>query len=130
MSSKNRAIVKQTPGQIIITDVPVPSLRPGYMLVRTHAVALNPADWTDVDHNYCCGCVVGLDYAGVVVQRGEQITRSFKPGDRVAGAAYGCNPIHPSDGAFAQYILVKADLQMHIPDRMTLKRPRRLASAS
>jgi NADPH:quinone reductase-like Zn-dependent oxidoreductase len=121
MPSKNRAIVKQKPGQAIITNVPVPPLRPGYMLVRTHAVALNPADWTDVDYSGYYGCIVGVDYAGVVVEVGGQTVRSFKTGDRVAGSAHGCNTLQPSDGAFAQYILVKTDMQIHIPDSMSFE---------
>ena len=125
MSSRNRALVKQSPGQVTITNVPhdLP-VRPGYLLVRTHAVALNPADWTDVDYaDGYDGCIVGLDYAGVVLEVGQQgITRSFRVGDRIAGYSHGCNAVQPSDGGFAQYILVKADIQFHIPDSWSFER--------
>lgn len=114
----NRAIVKLATGHASISDVAVPKVREGYMLVKTAAVALNPADWTDVDYNGGYeGCVVGLDYAGTVVDPGHGNTR-FKQGDRVCGCAHGCNQTVKDDGAFAEYIVVKSDLQMQIPDGM------------
>ena len=44
--ARNRAIVKKTTGNAVVSDIPVPKLRDGYMLVKNAAVALNPADWT------------------------------------------------------------------------------------
>jgi NADPH:quinone reductase-like Zn-dependent oxidoreductase len=35
----------------IVTDHPVPSLRPDHMLVKVRAVALNPTDWKHLDLN-------------------------------------------------------------------------------
>jgi NADPH:quinone reductase-like Zn-dependent oxidoreductase len=99
----------------------MPDVPPGYMLVQTQYVALNPADWTDIDGEEYMGCVVGLDYAGTVVQVGEQVNRAFEPGDRVAGISHGCNVLHPDYGAFSEYILVKADAQMKVPETMNLE---------
>jgi NADPH:quinone reductase-like Zn-dependent oxidoreductase len=47
--ARNRAIVKKTAGNAVFSDIRVPKLHDGYMLVETAAVALNPADWTDTD---------------------------------------------------------------------------------
>ena len=49
--ARNRAIVKETTGNAVVSDISVPKLRDGYMLVKTAAVALNPADWTDIDYD-------------------------------------------------------------------------------
>jgi NADPH:quinone reductase-like Zn-dependent oxidoreductase len=42
--ARNRVIVKKTTGNAVVSDIPVPKLRDGSMLVKTAAVALNPAD--------------------------------------------------------------------------------------
>jgi NADPH:quinone reductase-like Zn-dependent oxidoreductase len=66
--ARNRAIVKKTTGSAVVSDIPVPKLRDSYMLVKTAAMALNPADWTDIDYDGGYeGCAVGLDYAGTVI---------------------------------------------------------------
>lgn len=150
--STRTALVKTAPGQAVITTQPMPVPEPGYMLVQTKAVALNPADWTDIDHvgnetspstttgfslgqSRYEGCVTGLDYAGIVVlvtpreetdsssasDASNPHLKSFHPGDRVCGSAYGCNVLHPEQGAFSDYIIVKTDLQMHIPQHMSFE---------
>jgi NADPH:quinone reductase-like Zn-dependent oxidoreductase len=74
------------------------------------------------------GCVTGLDYAGIVVKVDPRVdvtaaskSRVFQPGDRVCGASHGCNAFHTEYGAFTDYIVVKANLQMHIPDHMSFE---------
>jgi NADPH:quinone reductase-like Zn-dependent oxidoreductase len=118
-----RAIAMTSPkGPAEIQTVPLPTLRDDYMLVRVTAVAINPTDWksaagawpSDMD-----GCRLGCDYAGVVEAVGPKVTKSFRPGDRVAGMAHGCNNEQKEDGTFAEYAMVKGDLQMLIPDYMT-----------
>jgi NADPH:quinone reductase-like Zn-dependent oxidoreductase len=32
-----------------------------------------------------------------------------------------CNLARPGDGAFAEYIVVKGDMQIHIPDRLSFE---------
>jgi NADPH:quinone reductase-like Zn-dependent oxidoreductase len=120
--ARNRAIVKTT-GNAVVSDIPVPKLRDGYMLVKTAAAALNPADWTDIDYDSGYeGCAVGLDYAGTVVLPSPTSTeKTFKKGDRVCRPEHGCNSARWEDGAFADYILVKAGLQMHVPVYMSFE---------
>lgn len=43
--------MKKTTGSAVVSDILVPKLRDSYMLVKTAAVALNPADWTDIDYD-------------------------------------------------------------------------------
>jgi NADPH:quinone reductase-like Zn-dependent oxidoreductase len=59
------------------------------MPVKSHAVALNAADWTDLDHEDSGGYVVGLDYASVVVHVDKHVSKPFKVGDRVMGVVHG-----------------------------------------
>lgn len=106
----------------LVSDRPVPSPRPDQLLVKVKAVALNPTDWKHIwrgmaPDNGLSGC----DYAGEVVKVGNEVTRSFKPGDRIAGVAHGANFSNPNDGVFAEYAVVKGDLQVHIPDSLSFE---------
>ena len=114
----NRAIRRKTTGNAVVSDIPVPKLCDGYMLVKTAAVALNPADWTDIDYDGGYeGCAEGLDYAGTVILPSPTSTeKTFNRGDRVCGPVYGCDSARREDWAFADYILVKTGLQMHVPE--------------
>ena len=67
----------------------------------------------------CTDC--SLDYAGVVEEVGSTVTKPFKKGDRVAGFVHGGNAAHPEDGAFAEYITAKGDIQMKIPDNLSFE---------
>jgi NADPH:quinone reductase-like Zn-dependent oxidoreductase len=67
------------------------------------------------------GSDTSLDYAGVVEEVGSKVTKPFKKGDRVAGFVHGGNAIHPEDGAFAEYITAKGDLQIKIPENLSFE---------
>lgn len=117
-NEENFGLIRQSAGQAVVQRIPIPKLRDGYILVRTIAIALNPTDHTSLDASGAPGTLVGCDYAGVVVKVGKGVTRSFQAGDRIAGFAHGANDAYPEGGAFARYIVVKGDLQLHIPDNV------------
>lgn len=109
-------------GPAILERRPRPQVRPGYMLVRTVAVALNPVDAMMSDYGIAePGYLQGCDYAGIVEEVGAGVRRDFKAGDRVCGCSRSGNADHPGDGTFAEYIVVKADIAVHIPDTMTFE---------
>ena len=105
----------------MVSDAPIPKLRPEYILVKVHCIALNPTDWKAVDNNASKGAICGCDYSGVVEEVGKDVTKSFKKGDRVCGMAHGSNALNHEDGAFAEYIVAKGDVQMHVPDKMSFE---------
>ena len=110
-----RALKAKAAGQIVLdAAAPVPALKPTYVLVKVHAVALNPTDWKSIDRLPGPGFTVGCDYSGTIVAMGEQVTKSFKPGDRIAGFVHGSKVTAPESGAFAEYTLAKGDVQMKI----------------
>ena len=120
--SQIKAIAVAAGGGSEITTVSPPDLREGYVLVRTTAVGLNPTDWKSADNLFgrpADGCRLGCDYAGVVEAVGPAVTKPFRVGDRIAGIVHGANQVQPQDGAFAEYVVAKADLQMAIPDGMS-----------
>jgi NADPH:quinone reductase-like Zn-dependent oxidoreductase len=117
-----KAIVITSPHKAeLVTNHPIPRLRDDYILVKTVSVALNPTDWTDIDDFDTPGLLVGCDYAGIVESVGKDVKKSFKKGDRVCGFAHGSNTVQPQDGAFAEYIVVKGDVQLHIPNNISFQ---------
>lgn len=106
----------------VTADVPVPKLRPTYLLAKVHSIALNPTDWKGINREQAGpNSISGCDFAGTVVEVGPEITKPFKPGDRIAGTAHGCNFSQPQDGCFAEYAVVKGDLMMKIPDSLSFE---------
>ncbi|KIX93159.1 uncharacterized protein Z520_11216 [Fonsecaea multimorphosa CBS 102226] len=118
-----KAVVQDgEPGKAhLATDRPYPQHRPGYLLVDVKAVALNPTDWKHIDWMNHKGLLVGCDYSGVVAETGSGYSKPWKVGDRICGFAHGCNELQPEDGAFAERIAVKADVQMRIPENMSFE---------
>lgn len=74
-----RAIVMQgNKSAALVSDRPVPALRPAYLLVRVKAVALNPTDFKHVDYLNTPDHLFGCDYAGVVAEVGEGVKKNWK----------------------------------------------------
>ena len=84
-------------------------------------MALNPTDWKHIDYLAPPGVLVGCDYAGVVQDVGKDVKKSFQKGDRICGFAHGSNAVQPEDGTFAEFIVVKGDLQYKIPDNVSFE---------
>lgn len=117
-----KAVVITSPGKAsLVEDRPKPALRDDYLLVKTRCVAVNPTDWKHADITQTPGILLGCDYAGTVEEVGPAVTKPFKKGDRVMGFVHGGNSLQPEDGAFAEYIVVKGDIQAHIPDHMSFE---------
>ncbi|KAL8719833.1 MAG: hypothetical protein Q9225_003211 [Loekoesia sp. 1 TL-2023] len=96
-------------------------LRDDCILVKTDAVALNPTDWKHIEFMPSPSVISGCDFAGVVEEIGPECNKSFKKGDRIYGMCHGANLIQLEDGAFAKYIVAKANIQMLIPPHLTFE---------
>jgi NADPH:quinone reductase-like Zn-dependent oxidoreductase len=105
----------------LVTDRHIPALRDDYILVKVVAIALNPTDWKHIDFLAPVGAIIGCDYAGIVEEVGEAVTKPFKKGDRICGFAHGGNAVSLDDGSFAEYITVKGDVQIKIPDNLSFQ---------
>ncbi|KAI1105538.1 putative alcohol dehydrogenase [Jackrogersella minutella] len=116
-----RAIVAVEKGKAEIRDVEKPKLRDGFVLVKVKAVGLNPTDWKSINGLDLHNNRVGVDYAGVVEEVGPGVTKPFKKGDRIAGVVHGGNSLSPDDGAFGDYLVAKAAVQIKIPDNITFE---------
>ncbi|RHZ53112.1 zinc-binding alcohol dehydrogenase family protein [Aspergillus thermomutatus] len=121
MSTQKAIVVTAPKKESLVTDHPIPKLRDDYMLIKNVSVAVNPTDWKHIDYLAPPGVLVGCDYAGIVEEVGKDVKKPFKKGDRVCGFAHGSNAVQPEDGTFAEYILVKGDVQIHIPDNLSFQ---------
>lgn len=100
----------------VVRDVAIPTLSSNQILVKVHAVALNPTDVKHIDVISPPHSIIGNDYAGVVTQVGEEASKTWKVGDRAAGAVHG--GLYRDRGAFAEYVKADADLAWKIPAEM------------
>ncbi|MCJ1399246.1 hypothetical protein MMC11_002448 [Xylographa trunciseda] len=95
-----KAVVIQAPKKAeLVPDRPEPRLRHDYVKVKTVAVALNPT----------------------VEEVGEGVSQSWKVGDKICGMAHGGNASQHEDGAFAEHIVAKADVQSKIPENLSFE---------
>ncbi|RFU29412.1 hypothetical protein B7463_g6920, partial [Scytalidium lignicola] len=117
----NHAIVIVDKGKAEIQEVPIPTFGDDFILVKTHALALNPTDWKHIDYLPSPGSRVGCDYAGTVLEVGSKVTKDFKKGDRVAGVVHGSNAVAHEDGCFQEVIRARGDVQMKIPDNLSFE---------
>ncbi|KAI0476064.1 GroES-like protein [Xylariaceae sp. FL0804] len=101
-------------GYRLAQNVAIPMPHRGSVLVRVHAVALNPRDAKIVDYANAPGSVGGCDFAGTVAKVGDGVRR-FKEGDRVLAVTFGADALDKTKGAFAEYALAEEDISCHIP---------------
>jgi NADPH:quinone reductase-like Zn-dependent oxidoreductase len=118
---------KQT--QLEVKSAPYTHPQAGEIVVKNHAVAINPLDWIiQVAGNIMYTwlkypSVLGADLAGEVVEIGEGVTR-FTVGDRVIGHAVGMEKKRntPAEGAFQEYTVVLTQLAAPIPDTLSYEK--------
>ncbi|MFH1085500.1 MAG: alcohol dehydrogenase catalytic domain-containing protein [Chloroflexota bacterium] len=106
-----RAAVVRAPGELVIANVPVPSMGPYDALVRIEACSLcNSTDIKIIDRHFATSIplplIVGHESAGTVVEVGARV-RAYRPGQRVLrpGACYADPAVGLASawGGFAEY---------------------------
>ena len=109
-----------------VRPAPLPEPGPGQIVVRNHAIAVNPLEWiiqvagrvayTWLKYPF----VLGADAAGEVVAVGPEVTR-FRVGDRVLGLAVGTDKDANSSaqGTFQHYTLFEERLTSPIPESLS-----------
>ncbi|KAF4627057.1 hypothetical protein G7Y89_g11096 [Cudoniella acicularis] len=118
LPSSQRAVQQGDDGRpLLVSEAAIPSLPPGFVLVKTFAVALNPADYKILKNFPIPGAYIGTDFSGTVVQVADDVkSNPLKPGTMVCGAAFGFAPApRQANGAFAEYVRTPADLLMRVP---------------
>lgn len=113
--------------QAMVQDVEVPSLGPGEVLIRSHAVGICHSDFELLEGRYIIPFAYpitpGHEWSGEVVDMGRAVA-GFQAGDRVVGECvvgpggrdhFGFN----ISGAAAEYFKVNAEWLHKIPDSLT-----------
>ncbi|GAA5972005.1 hypothetical protein JCM3765_005573 [Sporobolomyces pararoseus] len=110
-----QAIVVTSPGQVAVKQVPIPELAAGQILIKNHAVALNPTDWNR-DFVSPPHARLGCDFAGTVEKVTEGVT-NVKIGDRVAGFVHGGR--WEDIGSFAEFVKTDSTLVWKVPQSIS-----------
>ena len=106
------------PSILELSEVPMPKVGPGTVLIRVERASVNPVDWKvmsgglDAMLDAVFPAIPGWDVAGVVESVGPD-TPEFAPGDRVA--SYGRKDVIHG-GTFAEYVALPAGSVAAIPD--------------
>jgi NADPH:quinone reductase-like Zn-dependent oxidoreductase len=110
------------PDELRLDEVPVPEPGPGEVLVRVHAIGLNPPDWylregmpgvpPELLPPLDLPLVLGTDVSGVVAAVAADV-EGFATGDEVFGMLRF--PTSPTGGAYAEYVAAPAADLAHKP---------------
>jgi NADPH:quinone reductase-like Zn-dependent oxidoreductase len=112
-----------------VKSAPYPTAPLDRIVVKNHAIAINPADWILQEKGDFIftwlkyPCVFGSDVAGEVVEVGKKVT-GFQVGDRVLGYAIGLDEKvnDAAEGAFQEYTVLRPHLTSHIPDSLSYEK--------
>lgn len=113
--------------EVSLRELSTPEPGPGEVLIRVHAVALNPVDEFYVANPLAVQDqrVIGTDFAGVVVDVSADLESSSDPrtkiGARVAGFHQGACSVNDRPGAFAEYVTAPYDLLWKVPANLSLE---------
>nr|POF18593.1 dehydrogenase orse [Quercus suber] len=121
MSGNEAAWIDGAKSSLRVADIEMPRAGPGRVVIRNHAVAVNPVDWKVQDYGLIFKQwpnVLGEDVAGEVIEVGEGV-EGFRKGDRVNAHAINLMTSEPADGGFALYTSVPATTTAKIPPSVT-----------
>jgi NADPH:quinone reductase-like Zn-dependent oxidoreductase len=105
------------PEVLLYEAAPMPELKPGEVLVRVHAVGLNPPDWylrdgykmlpPEWQPKVSFPVVLGTDISGVVAAVADGVT-AFSAGDEVYSMVRFPGGLAGGSRAYAEYVSVAA----------------------
>ncbi|KAI5459361.1 chaperonin 10-like protein [Mariannaea sp. PMI_226] len=127
MATTRALVLTPSTRDVSIRELPRPTPGPGEVLIRVHAIALNPIDSLYVKNPIAEqeSRVIGTDFAGEVVQAGPDLSDSnderTKAGVRVAGFLQGACSTNDRPGAFSQYIVAPYDLIWRLPEGLSFE---------
>lgn len=100
-----------------VDKAPYPSAGASELVIRTKAVAINPADFLLQQTGMLLAnypAILGCDAAGVIEEVGADLAAEFKQGDRVIGQTGPLEDYKYS--SFQQYVVLKMPMLAKIPD--------------
>ena len=126
MRSNQAAWIDTARGPLTVRDAPTGEPGPGQVLIRNHAVAVNPVDWIiqvagGLAYRWLTyPAVLGSDVAGEIVAVGGDVTR-LRVGERVLAHVVGTDKDSntSTQGAFQYYSVALQQLTSAIPDSLS-----------
>ncbi|KAJ7783229.1 chaperonin 10-like protein [Mycena metata] len=115
--SQKALLIESKGGPFVLKDRAIPTPGAGDLLVKVHAVGLNPVDWKIQAYGIFVDeypAVLGSDIAGEVEAVGEGVEK-FKKGDRV----FLQGPYRGRWGGFQQYMVQPAEIVAKIPSNIS-----------
>ncbi|CAO2651548.1 Nn.00g041180.m01.CDS01 [Neocucurbitaria sp. VM-36] len=117
MSNKAAWITEPKGRPLQVKDAPMPTAGRDEVVIKNHAVSVNPVDWKIQDYGIFLQKypnVCGTDVAGEVYEVGEGVTH-VKKGDRVLAHAFSLVTNNPANGGFQLYTSCNALVVSKIP---------------
>lgn len=122
LPSTQTAIIQSPNGSPqLASGVPLAPLKPGTVMVKTVAVALNPSDNKMGAAWPTPGALVGMDFSGTIAAIHPDTVTDLAVGDRVCGMVHGSSRGDPTNGAFAQYVRAKAAVLLRVPGHLSMQ---------
>ncbi|KAL4901280.1 chaperonin 10-like protein [Aspergillus multicolor] len=121
MPHNKAAWLKDAKSPLTIDDAPEPRPGLGEVVVKNHAVAVNPVDWKIQTYDIFVPSyptILGVDFAGIVETVGEGATR-FVKGQRVIGQGSTAVTGNPANAAYHLYSSTFEILVAPIPDSLS-----------
>ena len=113
-----KAVLIQDDRSLVWADVPDPVIKPDEALVKVEYAALNRADLLQREGSYPpppgCPEWMGLEISGTIVEIGEEAAAqsSYQIGGKVCALLGG--------GGYAEYVSVKYDMLMPVPENCSM----------
>ncbi|KAF2714687.1 GroES-like protein [Pleomassaria siparia CBS 279.74] len=120
MSNKAAFITEAKANPLSVREAELPTAGPNQVVVKNHAIAINPVDWKIQDFGIFLQKypnVLGTDVAGEIHEVGEGV-KNFKKGDRVLGHAFSLLTNDPKDGGFQLYTRLNSLAVAKIPSSL------------
>jgi NADPH:quinone reductase-like Zn-dependent oxidoreductase len=129
----NRAafLSKAKANPLSVESCPQPVPKPHQLLIRVHALALNPIDHILQTHGTSMAfphlkypLVLGFDVAGTVISVGSSVT-DFSVGDRVLGFCLGTDKEHNetqnAEAGFQEYAILQPNVTSKVPENVSFE---------
>ncbi|BGP12135.1 hypothetical protein JCM10213_004700 [Rhodosporidiobolus nylandii] len=117
------AWIKEPKAQLVVDSAPLSNPSAGEVLIKVHAVAVQPVDWKIQDYDFFVKqypFILGTDVAGEVLEVGEGVTH-VKKGDRVLGHSQALATGEPKHSAFQNYAVIHAAAVTPLPSSISFE---------
>ncbi|GAA5929769.1 hypothetical protein JCM1841_002642 [Sporobolomyces salmonicolor] len=121
--SNRAAWIKSPHAKLTVEEAPMYTPDKGEVLVKVHAVSVQPVDWKIQDYNFFVNSypfILGTDTAGIVEEVGEGVTHVRK-GDRVLGHMLGLGTGNSKHSGFQEYAVVSGTTVAAIPSSISFE---------